>query len=218
MSRMVSILEDEDWKRVRAIISPTFSSGKLRRMRPLIDDCIKTLVSNFGKLIDKENPKTFVEVDTKHIFGSFSMDVIIQVAFGTKVDSLIDEDNPIIDHARSLFSRKVSPKLVLFFLFPALGRKLGINLFDPKLTEFFKDLTMKIIDERKKNPSKEKRFDFLGLMLDAMETKDLDAMNENENVDNSEKKKAQEMNEMTPDDSQDYLPIMTHNKCKYRGR
>ncbi len=148
----------------------------------------------------------------KRVFGSYSMDIVIQVAFGTKVDSLVDENNQIIHHAKKIFNRNVSPKLIFFFIFPKLAKILRMSPFYPTVSSFFMDFTMKIINDRKKSTSNVKRYDFLQLMLDAMEGQELDCINENGNAE--EKKKAKEMNGMTPEDSADYVPVMTHNKSK----
>src|SRR5882757_439519 len=125
-------------------MSPTFSSGKMRKMQPLIDECVQTMVKNFT-ILTKSGA---TEMDVKKVFGAFSMDIVITVAFGTKVDSLIDEDNPIILNARKLFNRKVDIKilfrLAIFFLSPKLFRLFGFPFFDPTFTNFFKSLIKKI--------------------------------------------------------------------------
>ena len=226
---MVAALEGDDWRRVRAIMTPTFSTGKMKRMRPLLDECINILVTNIQKIIDKQSADNrgkpnhnYGEFDMKRIFGAFSMDVIIQVAFGTKVDSLNDENNPIITVAQSLF--EVNWRFKLSFMFPELLDKLGIAVFDPKVTRFFHALTMRIIEERKKNPSNVKRYDFLQLMMDALENKESD----NHNKDNGDSKdsnvaidaldegkaKAVEISGMMHTNSADYQPLTTHNKSK----
>ncbi|CAG2166331.1 unnamed protein product [Oppiella nova] len=89
-SNMLQVVMDDQWKRLRAIVSPTFSTGKLRKMRPLIDDCLQTMINNLNKLSNDESNRGHV-VDMKRVFGAYTMEVIIQVAFGTKVDALIDE-------------------------------------------------------------------------------------------------------------------------------
>lgn len=38
--------EGEKWKRIRSIVTPTFSSGKLRRMKPLVDESLMVLEKN----------------------------------------------------------------------------------------------------------------------------------------------------------------------------
>ena len=60
-------------------------------MKPLIDDIIRTLQKNFDNFL-----ATSDRVNVKQLFGAFTMDTVIQVAFGTKVDSLVDKDNLII--------------------------------------------------------------------------------------------------------------------------
>jgi cytochrome P450 len=226
MNRLVASLEGDDWKRVRAIMTPTFSTGKLKRMRPMLDECINILVTNIQNVIDKQSADNrgkpnhnYGEFDMKRIFGAFSMDVIIQVAFGTKVDSLNDENNPIITVAHSLF--EVNWRFLLFFMFPELLDKLGIAAFDPKVTKFFHALTMRIIEERKKNPCNVKRCDFLQLMMDALENKESDKDNGDSKDSNvaidaldEEKAKAVEISGMVPSDSADYQPLTTHNKSK----
>ena len=42
MSKNLALLTGEDWKRIRAIISPTFTSGKMKRMYPMMKICVKS--------------------------------------------------------------------------------------------------------------------------------------------------------------------------------
>lgn len=44
--------ENEKWKRIRAITSPTFSTGKLRGMNGMMDRCVDMLSNYLTKLID----------------------------------------------------------------------------------------------------------------------------------------------------------------------
>jgi cytochrome P450 family 3 subfamily A len=175
---MLSITLDDQWKRIRAIVSPTFSTGKLRKMRPLIDDCLKTLMKNFNQLLKDEK-----EIDMKRVFGAFTMEVVIQVAFGTKVDALIDENNQIIMNAKKILSLDLSLKAVLKFLImttsPKIARLLQIRFIQKEVTQFFEEFTLKIVEERKKNKSSVKRYDFLQLLLDAMNNEQNDEEFEN---------------------------------------
>jgi cytochrome P450 family 3 subfamily A len=66
---MLSITSDDQWKRIRAIVSPTFST---RKLRPLIDDCLKTLIKNFNRLLKDEK-----EIDMKRVFGAFTIKALI---------------------------------------------------------------------------------------------------------------------------------------------
>ena len=183
VENMLSVITDDHWKRIRAIVSPTFSTGKLRKMRPLINDCLNTLVDNFNQLI-KENK----DIDMKRVYGAFTMNVVIQVAFGTKVDALIDENNPIIINAQKFMAKDITIVAIIKFMvtvfLPPIARLLKLTFFPKDVTKFFKEFTLKIINERKNNKSTVKRYDFLQLMLDAMDNENVDEEND-KNVDNN---------------------------------
>ncbi|CAG2105688.1 unnamed protein product [Medioppia subpectinata] len=164
LDNMVSVVRDEQWKKIRSIMSPTFSTGKLKKMMPLIVECRNSLIDNLDKIA-----KTDGEKDMKRLFGAFAMEVVIQVAFGTKVDAMFDENNVIIDHAKRIFGKNISPKLLLVILAPKLAARFKISGFDSNITKFFKEFTLNIIEERKKNKDGVKRIDFLQLMLDSAE-------------------------------------------------
>ncbi|XP_071101639.1 cytochrome P450 3A5-like [Haliotis cracherodii] len=165
----VFFLEGAPWKRVRRIITPTFSSGKLRRMCNAINDCAGTLTRNFSKVIGKQDG-----VNMKEYFGAFTMDVISRTAFGIKVDSQNDFNNPFVDHAKQMFQppKFIEPMILLNNMLPALAAlltKLGLGLFSQSITSFFDEAIMEMIKQRQ-NDSKEKReqrTDFLQLLMDA---------------------------------------------------
>ena len=172
MGNMLSLVTDDKWKRLRAIVSPTFSTGKLRRMRPLIDDCLQNLIANTNKLL-KESEKQ--EVDMKKVLSAFTMEVVIRVAFGTKVDALIDDNNPIIVNARKIFSKDFSllmvPKMIVLAFLPKVARLLGLTFFPKDVTNFFLNLFRNIIAEREKD-KETKKYDFLQLLLEANENQE----------------------------------------------
>jgi hypothetical protein len=147
----------------------------------------------------------------KRLFGAYSMEVVIQVAFGTKVNALIDETNPIIMNARKMF-RNVSPKFFIVLFAPKLAKLLKISAFDTNVTEFFKEFTLKIINERRKSQNKEKRVDFLQLMLDAIENNTSDYFDEEDNdqkIDDKEDEKySEQKNIVPPNKSKSYLCVL----------
>lgn len=172
MADMLSVVTDDKWKRLRAIVSPTFSTGKLRRMRPLIDDCVSNLITNTNKLLKESDSQV---VDMKRVVSAFTMEVVIRVAFGTKVDALIDENNPIITNAKRIFSRDFSlldvPKAMLLVFMPRVARLLGLTFLPEEVSRFFLDLVRNIVAERIKD-KENKRYDFLQLLLEANENRD----------------------------------------------
>ncbi|CAL1277726.1 unnamed protein product [Larinioides sclopetarius] len=160
VDNMVSIVNGEDWKRIRSIITPTFTTGKLKRMLSIFKDCSETLVNNFRAAAEEGKP-----VDVKRVYGAFTMDVIASAAFSTKIDSHNDPDNTFVKAAKSLFGGEPGKLFVLLMLFPKL-RKL-LRLIHPaasRPTEFFREITLQIVEQRKK--SGQVRNDFLQLLMD----------------------------------------------------
>ncbi|XP_052782645.1 cytochrome P450 3A2-like isoform X2 [Mya arenaria] len=160
-------LDDEEWKRVRSIITPSFSVGKLKQMTKQMNSCAELLIAGF---LEKANPSAVIE--PKVHFGCYTMDVIASNAFGISTNAFKNPDDPFIRHAKRAFSTPVfSPILVLAFLFPRLfspiSNLLKYSAYYPKDSlEFFCDVSSKIIEERKQtfDPS---RVDLLQLMLNA---------------------------------------------------
>jgi hypothetical protein len=85
-------------------------------------------------------------------------------------------------------------------------------MFDKNISEFFKELTLQIINERRKSKNKEKRVDFLQLMLDAIENKNSDFFDEeddDQNIDDKEDGKyAEQKNIVPPNKSKLYLCLL----------
>ncbi|KAG8176915.1 hypothetical protein JTE90_018698 [Oedothorax gibbosus] len=156
---MVSNLQGEDWKRVRSIITPTFTTGKIKRMVQIFKDCSNTLVQNFHASVKDGKP-----VDAKKIYGAFTMDIIASSAFSTKIDSHNDPENKFVQVARGVFTRNVNWRFIMFFLFPKFMKTFRIGVFAPSAMRFFKEATTQIIEERKRTG--QTRNDFLQLLLD----------------------------------------------------
>ncbi|GFS35532.1 cytochrome P450 3A13, partial [Nephila pilipes] len=47
VDNMLSVVNGEDWKRIRTIVTPTFTTGKIKRMVSIFKECADTLVQNF---------------------------------------------------------------------------------------------------------------------------------------------------------------------------
>ncbi|XP_036597172.1 cytochrome P450 3A8-like [Trichosurus vulpecula] len=162
----LSIAEDDHWKRIRTVLSPTFTSGKLKEMFPIINQYGDVLVKNMWKEAEKSKPVTL-----KDILGAYSMDVITSTSFGVNVDSLNNKNDPFIREIRKLISAfsdrdPLKFTIELFpFLVPLL-KKLDVTLFPKESTDFLAQSVKKIKEERKKN-SQKYRVDLLQLMIDS---------------------------------------------------
>ncbi|XP_062036814.1 cytochrome P450 3A6 [Lepus europaeus] len=173
MKKAVSISEDEDWKRVRTLLSPTFTSGKLKEMLPIIAQYGDVLVKNLRQEAEKGKP-----VDLKEIFGAYSMDVITGTSFGVNIDSLRNPQDPFVKNVRRLLKFNFfDPLLLSITLFPFLTpifEALHISMFPKDVMDFLKTSVEKIKEDRLKDKQK-RRVDFLQLMINSQNSKEIDS-------------------------------------------
>jgi hypothetical protein len=67
---------DDEWRRQRSIIQPTFSPNKLKEMRTIIDKCVQELIVK----LDEQPVDT--EFDISFLLKRTSMNIILSCAFG----------------------------------------------------------------------------------------------------------------------------------------
>lgn len=85
-------LSGEKWKQLRAKLTPTFTSGKLKAMFQTLVDCANGLEK---KLKAEVNHNT--EIEVRDLMARYTTNVIASVAFGIEVDS-INEPNCSFRH------------------------------------------------------------------------------------------------------------------------
>ncbi|XP_061677953.1 thromboxane-A synthase isoform X2 [Syngnathoides biaculeatus] len=171
MSDCLLMLKNEQWKRVRSILTPSFSAARMKEMVPFIQTATDALMNNLD--VYAESGEAF---DIHRCFGSFTMDVIASVAFATQVDSQNNPEDPFVRHAQMFFSFSFFRPIMLFFIaFPHIMAPLaGIipNKRRRQMNEFFINSIQWIIKQREKQPPEQRRRDFLQMMLDARSSKE----------------------------------------------
>jgi len=157
----LAVARDEQWKRVRSIVSPTFTSGKMKKMFPLMRSCTQEFVEALEQYANEES-----DISLKDINGNYTMDVIAKCAFATTTNSHKDPDNPFIKHAKNIFNFRLW-KLAVIVMTPVFILELiGLrSTTDSKSVGFFVDTTRHIIRKRREN--KEKYNDLLQLLMDS---------------------------------------------------
>ncbi|NXY16006.1 CP3A9 protein, partial [Atrichornis clamosus] len=161
----VSLAEDEHWKRLRTVLSPTFTSGKLKEMFPIIKHYGEVLVKNVQQQVKKDN-----SLPVKDIFGSYSMDVVTSTSFGVNIDSMNNPKDPFVREMKKLVKFDFfDPIFIISFVFPFLTpilSKMNFSFFPSDAVDFFMRSISKIKQEREKEAHKG-RVDFLQLMIES---------------------------------------------------
>ena len=163
MTEMLTNKTGEQWKDLRAVMTPTFSSGKMRSMFHLICEKADLLVS-FSLMKAGNN----MPVNIKDMFGRYTMDTIASCAFGIECNSLSDSKPVFAEKAERFFNASGlrAIKMTLMITLPKLHNFLGFKVDVPEI-EFFSSLTKKSIKAREEGL---KRGDFLDLLLEARAT------------------------------------------------
>lgn len=158
-------LKGEEWKKMRALVSPVFTSGKLKQMAPHIEKCADNMEELFGAAVDSKDI-----LDAKDVFGKFTLDAIATSGFGIESNSYKDPDSVFRKTALRMVRADGTgsfmdiPKFIFLFVFPKLARSLGVNAFPTGTVEFFVKILRQTVAHRRE--SGRRRNDFIDLLLD----------------------------------------------------
>ncbi|KAK3103961.1 hypothetical protein FSP39_023273 [Pinctada imbricata] len=108
MEESILNLKGEHWKNVRSLMTPAFTSGKLKKMSPMINKAGNSLVEQMSEKIKSESV-----LDMKRFYGGFTMDVIASTAFGIDVSSNKNQDDPFVKNAADFLNMSFSSPAIL---------------------------------------------------------------------------------------------------------
>ena len=167
-------MRDEQWRRVRRILTPTFSSKKLRMMSPLIQESCERLSNKIATVSDTDN-----SVDVWELFGVFTMEVILATAFSRDISSDSGKENPLVKAAASVFgsmrsgnTQSFEKMLMVISHFPWCVPFLGLLLSRTEFAQnwnYLEESALKLIEDRQiaMTTTGSIRQDILQLVLEA---------------------------------------------------
>jgi cytochrome P450 family 9 len=167
LRNMLTILEGQEWKDVRAVMSPTFTTGKIKRMFKHFNECGKSLHEYVKAKPELSEGSGEYKIIVQDVVSRFAVDVIGSTAFGMQTCALKDPDSIFYKMAR-LSSDITFSKITkgFFSLFaPKLASLLRFSIVEPVSVGFFTAILTTALKERE--ISNEKRDDFLQLMIEA---------------------------------------------------
>ncbi|KAJ8973166.1 hypothetical protein NQ317_007507 [Molorchus minor] len=131
-------LTGQRWRDMRSILSPSFTSSKMKAMFLLMNECAENFIQHFSK-----KDEDIITFEMKNVFTRFTNDVIATAAFGISVNSLEKPNNEfyLMGKEATDFS-KLSKNLKFFgyFVFPKLFDILKIGFFEKEVRDFFVSL------------------------------------------------------------------------------
>ncbi|XP_051169282.1 probable cytochrome P450 6a13 [Leptopilina boulardi] len=161
ISAHLFFLPGEEWKHLRSKLSPTFTSGKIKQLFPLIEKIGDDLTKELTIRIKKSNT-----LEIKDIIGRFTTDVISSIAFGLESNSLQNPDSEF--RAYGLKTLIIHPLKMITSLFASgILNILKVPLINKEVAHFFNNVFSDVIDYRRKH--KTVRKDFLNLLIQLMD-------------------------------------------------
>ncbi|XP_058837445.1 cytochrome P450 9e2-like isoform X2 [Topomyia yanbarensis] len=151
LNRTLFTLAGENWRNMRATLSPAFTGSKMRLMFELVVECCENMARHYREQLTDLGS---AEYDLKDMFSRFTNDVIATCAFGIKVDSLKDPDNDFFTNGKkSTHFQRLSVLLRLFAinLFPRITDALGVEIIDREQLQYFSELIMNAVKTRHAN-------------------------------------------------------------------
>lgn len=169
-------VEYEKWKPLRAKLTSTFTSGKMKLMFPTIVSVSNAFVDCLNNAI-----KTDSEVEIYEWLGRFTTDIIGTCAFGIDCNSLNDPQAKFRQMGKKVFEQ---PKMnaferLLIISCPNLARKIGLRSHHTDVTDFFLNIVKETVAYREANDVQ--RNDFMHLLIGLKNSKnEMDQLTINE--------------------------------------
>lgn len=160
LSANLATLDGQDWKKLRAKLTPTFTSGKMKFMFPTVVHVSERLRDFLLKASEGDDC-----VEIKDFLSRYSADVIGTCAFGIDCNCLKDPQSEFITMGRLAVERPRHGTrfLALITAFPRIANLLGIKQVRDDVSKFLTKVVRETIEHRDNNNIT--RNDFMDILL-----------------------------------------------------
>ncbi|KAG9509025.1 Cytochrome P450 3A11, partial [Fragariocoptes setiger] len=164
---MLFFLKDARWKSLRSLLAFTMTSGKIKRIFPLMIESGDELIALVG---DQAKKKENNLLDVKKVYGCYTLDIITRASFAMRFDTKESEQKHRSDLVAFLIAHvgKISwLRIAAALLMPkALLKAIDFNMFGTAIDDRLGSIVQHIIDNRRKMGPDGRRDDMLQLLLD----------------------------------------------------
>lgn len=137
------------WKKIRAKLSPFFTTGHLKQMFSLIGDCGNEMNQYLMKIVPENGT---YETDAKELAVRFTTENIATCAFGVRGNCIENDNAEFLQRGLKMFNFTYwrSLELTAIFLLPFLGKLMRARLFSKETDDFIRNMLRNVIKEREK--------------------------------------------------------------------
>ncbi|EAT32869.1 AAEL014892-PA [Aedes aegypti] len=154
-------LEGQAWRQLRAKLSPTFTSGKMKMMF----STILNVADDLKEFLWEKTESGSTELEMKNVLAGFTTDVIGSCAFGIECNSLRATHCRFREVSRKIFEQSVGQMLwmIVLMLFKGVATKLKLKATPAEVENFFTNMVQETIDHRERNNVQ--RSDFMNILI-----------------------------------------------------
>lgn len=161
-------LKKDAWKRMRTKMSPTFTSGRMKRMYNLMNKCSEEL-SKYLENVSSNNET----VELKDLLSRFTSDAISSCLFGLETNAVVEKDSEVRKISRLMFPTSVwnMIKLMLSINHPFIYDLFGLEINYKRVKTFCMQVAKDTYTNRVENNVY--RDDLIDLLIKIKQNKNL---------------------------------------------
>ncbi|KAH8290779.1 hypothetical protein KR054_005866 [Drosophila jambulina] len=166
LSATLFSIEGQKWRHLRHKLTPTFTSGKMKHMFPIVVKVGEEMEKVFSSKIKSGGSSGGQVLEVVDLVARYTADVIGNCAFGLDCNSLHNPRADFVTVGKRAITEHAYGGLLDIFLFgfPKLSRRLRLKLNVQDVEDFYTKIVRDTIDYRLK--TKEKRNDFMDSLIE----------------------------------------------------
>lgn len=161
LGKSLVFLRDLEWKNMRTLLSPVFTSSKLKYMYELLVECQEDFMKILEQKAEANDGK--IEIDTYDTFARLTADGISTTTLGIKGDCVKNKNSKLYEISESMSKDLASLSTTIYFTMPKVFKFLNLRTFRKSTHTFFETY---ISDEmRRREKENVSRPDAIQLMM-----------------------------------------------------
>ncbi|KAL7738185.1 hypothetical protein ACLKA6_006524 [Drosophila palustris] len=162
LSATLFSIEGQKWRHLRHKLSPTFTSGKMKHMLPIVLKVAEEMANVFREKLSSSRQ----ELEVTDLVGRYTADVIGTCAFGLNCNSQREPNAEFVSMGKRAVTERRYYGLLDFFIFgfPKFARRMRLKMTVGEVEEFYLRIIKDTISYRLK--TKENRHDFMDMLIE----------------------------------------------------
>lgn len=161
-TRNVFIVSGEKWRNTRNLMTPAFTSGKLKNMVPYTLKASNNMVEYISSNSSLNDGKGF---DARDISLRYTTDNTASCGFGLEANSFDKKDCSFMEHTQKILDINFTTALRLMIIFshPTLAKIFKLKFIESSATNYFRTIVQKTVKHR--DDTSFERNDFLNQLI-----------------------------------------------------